>query len=195
MFARPGEKLQQLARAVPEAASRGSAEASQGVSTGIRVAKSGIEAAGQGVTVAGEAIAGAGRVASGAVVESARHAADPEWLAEGARRAAADLRALPKPQPLWRASVVALVAASAVDAHSSWGKLEANPVVAGRDGRFGARSLGMKVGLTSAVVVVQHWLIKKNPGAARGLSIANLGLTAAHAAIAVHNYGNQRPAD
>jgi hypothetical protein len=181
-FARPGEKVQQLARAVPQTLSNVvpnavTAIADQAASGAI----TGWRAAGRGTSEATEVLAGAAR------------SPDPQWLAEGARRATNEVRNLREPTALWKASLVALVAASAVDAHSSWGKLEANAVIAGSDGRFGARSLGMKVGLTGVVLVVQHWVIKKDARAARGLTIANAALAAVHAGVAAHNYGNSRP--
>jgi hypothetical protein len=42
-------------------------------------------------------------------------------------------------------------------------------------------------------LVVQHWVIKKDARAARGLTIANAALAAVHAGVAAHNYGNSRP--
>ena len=50
---------------------------------------------------------------------------------------------------LW-ISLAAFGAAEAVDAASSWHKPEMNPLVAS-DGRFGAKGIGIKIGLTAGL--------------------------------------------
>lgn len=55
---------------------------------------------------------------------------------------------------MWVASVVSVFAATGFDAYSSWGGLESNPAL-GR--RFGCRSVGIKVGVSSAVMALEMW--------------------------------------
>ena len=123
---------------------------------------------------------------------SERRGPDPKWLVEGARRAAEAARELPGERPLWKASLLALAASSALDAHSSWGKLEANPLLAS-GGRFGVRGLVLKAGLTGAAMGLQWRLIKRGKRSARYFTVVNFGWTAFHAGVAAYNYGNQRP--
>lgn len=99
------------------------------------------------------------------------------------------------PRKLWYASVAALTAASAVDAHSSWNKCcEANRLLASSNGRFGGRAVSIKAGALGANLLVQHWLAKKSPLASKVLSFVNFGGAALLTSVAVRNYGISQPA-
>lgn len=56
---------------------------------------------------------------------------------------------------VWIASIVTMSAASAADAKTSYGLYEMNPVLRSGDGRFGTKGIGIKVGITGAVIVVE----------------------------------------
>jgi hypothetical protein len=121
------------------------------------------------------------------------HGPDPTWLAQGAFRAAQTLRELPAKRTFWKASVVALAAASAVDAHSSWGKREANPILANADGRFGGRAIAIKAAITGAALGMQWMLVKRGgPRATRVAAIGNTVMAGYYAHVAIHNYGVKR---
>jgi hypothetical protein len=93
---------------------------------------------------------------------------------------------------LWKASLVALVAASAVDAHSSWGKLEANPLLANNSGRFGMQSIALKGIIAGGAVGAQWILFRHSPSGRRAATVANFAMAGVYAKVAAHNYGNSR---
>jgi len=87
---------------------------------------------------------------------------------------------------LWIASVFALVGANVLDARSSWGKLEANPVLADPDGRFGLRSIGIKSAMIGAAVGLQQRIGRAR--SRRVLAIENFCFAGADAAVAARNF-------
>ena len=89
---------------------------------------------------------------------------------------------------LWWVSVAALAGASVLDARSSWGRHELNPLLQGPNGRFSARSVEIKsaivgVGLAFQWVALRHHSQK----IAKPLSIANLAAAGLTTGAAVHN--------
>ena len=56
---------------------------------------------------------------------------------------------------VWWASVAAVIAATSVDAASSWGHREANGLLASNGGNFGQKGVTLKVASASAVLVPQ----------------------------------------
>ena len=95
------------------------------------------------------------------------------------------------PGKRWWASVAAMVGASALDCQSSWGRQELNPVLAGADGRFGAKALGIKAGVAASVAVAQYFLLRKSPGAEKYFTYGNLGMAGVFSAAAYRNHTNQ----
>lgn len=98
-----------------------------------------------------------------------------------------------KPARLWKASIAVLVASAVADAASSWNKRELNPMLAGRDRRFGARGLAIKSLITGSAIGGQWLLVRGNRSAAKPAAIANFGMSGIFAAAAVHNVGNKAP--
>ena len=92
---------------------------------------------------------------------------------------------------LWWASVAAVVAGSAVDAQSSWGRQELNPVLRGANGEFGMKAVAIKAAIAGGVVGAQYLMLRKNPGAAKYAAIANFGMAGAFAGVAVYNHNNR----
>ena len=88
---------------------------------------------------------------------------------------------------LWAGSIVALTAANLVDARSSWGKPEANYVLAGSGQRFGTRGAAIKVGINSLWVVSQVAMRRKKRDHL-AFVVANFGIAAVFAVSACHNY-------
>ena len=73
---------------------------------------------------------------------------------------------------IWKASLAAVVAGNAGDAATSWGKGETNPGLrTGTPGVFGARSIAIKGGITTAVLIPQ--LILKHRHAEKAMAIVN----------------------
>jgi len=117
---------------------------------------------------------------------------DPAWLATGARSAADRLAGLPESKTAWKASLAAVIAASVIDAQSSWGKQEANPLLANSAGRFGGRSVAIKGILTGAALGTQWFMVRHKPEMRRYATLGNFGLAGIYAKVAAHNYENGR---
>lgn len=101
----------------------------------------------------------------------------------------ADSQAVRKPgKKLWWASLAALAGASALDAHSSWGKPERNAMLRGPDGRFGPRGLQLKLVILGTSGAMQWLLLRRKPDLRSTVAGANAGLAAWNAAAAVKNY-------
>jgi hypothetical protein len=115
---------------------------------------------------------------SAALVERLRTEAPPE-------------RPAAKPAVMWKMSIAVLAAAAAADALSSWNKRELNPVLAGSNGRFGARGLAVKSLITGGAIGGQLFLVRRNPEASKAAAIANFGMSGMFAAAAAHNMGNK----
>src|SRR5262245_30977598 len=65
----------------------------------------------------------------------------------------------------WKVTSVALVAAVALDAHSSWGMQEQNPLLRGQNGRFGMRGVAIKALVAGGTLTAQYLLLRKKPEA------------------------------
>jgi hypothetical protein len=87
----------------------------------------------------------------------------------------------------WKLSLAPVLAGQALDASSSWGMRELNPVLAGSDGRFGMKSATVKLGVTGALIGVEYLILKAHPRAARVLTKLNWAAGIASGGIAVHN--------
>ena len=88
----------------------------------------------------------------------------------------------------WKLSLVPLAASQALDMSSSWGMREVNPVLAGPDGRFGARAATVKLGVVGAFVGIEYLIVKKYPHAARAFEKINWAGAAVTTSFAAHNY-------
>ena len=87
---------------------------------------------------------------------------------------------------LWRASLFVLASASAADACTSWGQLEANPLVRGANGAFGVRSATMKVSLTGAAMLLQWRMARRDPRMTPYFATANMAVAGVLTGAAVH---------
>jgi hypothetical protein len=86
-----------------------------------------------------------------------------------------------------RISQVAFVAGNAADAHSSYGRQELNPVLAGRDGRFGSRAITIKAGIGAGWLIFQHTTNRHGKRDAP-YTVANFAAGTTLGAIARRNY-------
>jgi hypothetical protein len=115
-----------------------------------------------------------------------------EWLAE--QQAFLENREAPPANTMWKASLVALFAASAADMHSSLGKQEMNPLLRSAGGRFSTRGIAVKTLITGGAAAAQWLMVREKPGAGKYAAIANFGMSGVLAAAAVNNYGNRKAA-
>lgn len=94
---------------------------------------------------------------------------------------------------VWIASMFAAVGASTLDAVTSWGKMEGNPLLASSNGTFGVKGATIKAGIASAVIVPQI-LLRKHREMKAMFASADLGEAAIFSGVAVHNMGVRAPA-
>lgn len=94
-------------------------------------------------------------------------------------------------QRIWIGSICAVLAASAFDAASSWGKQEANPLLASPNGTFGGRGLAIKAAIAGAVLLPQI-LLHKHKRFRKTFIFANFADAVAFTAVSVHNMGIPR---
>jgi hypothetical protein len=87
---------------------------------------------------------------------------------------------------LWIASMVAVAAATTLDAASSWGKLESNSVLASSNGTFGGRGIAIKAGLAAGVIIPQICL-RRHKQYRTAFIIGNFGEASIFSAAAAHN--------
>jgi hypothetical protein len=91
----------------------------------------------------------------------------------------------------WLWSAVALVAASALDAHSSQGRMEANPLLRGSNGTFSSRRAFLVKGAANGgVLLLQAILIKKMPdrNLYKSFALTNSIMAGVTAGTALRNY-------
>jgi len=89
----------------------------------------------------------------------------------------------------WILSSAALTAATFVDAASSAGNREANPLLQNSQGRFSsARGIALKGGLLSGTLIVQSILQRKHEANARSFSATNLAAAGGLGLVAWRNY-------
>jgi hypothetical protein len=91
---------------------------------------------------------------------------------------------------LWIISVAALVAANLVDATSSMGQPELNPMLRNSRGQFsGGRALAFKSATSGGAVMVEALLMRRrrDVSLARACAIANFGSATALTAVGVRN--------
>lgn len=107
----------------------------------------------------------------------------------------ADERHLHRSRIFWLVSVPIFVAANILDAQSSWGKRENNPLLQSQAGRFDARSATIKFAGSAAIVFGEYSLsrwLNGNPKRQRevyvGSAWSNFLGAGALTAVAAHNY-------
>jgi hypothetical protein len=95
---------------------------------------------------------------------------------------------------LWTVSLASLAVANALDIHSSWGKRELNPTLAGHDGTFGSRGALIKMGIQGGIAGMQYLLTRGRPSGRfyKAMSIINFGASAGFAITAARNYSVPR---
>jgi hypothetical protein len=88
----------------------------------------------------------------------------------------------------WKISLIPLVASQGLDASSSWGMRELNPVLADRNGAFSGKAAGVKFGAVGAFIGIEYLVIRKYPRSARVFAKMNWAGAILTTGFAVHNY-------
>ena len=97
-----------------------------------------------------------------------------------------------KAKVVWRISVAALVTASAMDAVTSMGKYESNGLLSGSDGKFGAKGIALKSGITG-IMLLPQLLLRNNEKLRKPFTIVNFVQAGMYSGIAIHNAGIAKP--
>src|SRR6266581_8845725 len=79
----------------------------------------------------------------------------------------------------WAISLAPLLVSQSLDAASSYGMRELNPLLASPDGGFGMKATSMKFGVIGALTGVEYVLVKKYPRSAKFFTIVNWTTTGA----------------
>jgi hypothetical protein len=85
---------------------------------------------------------------------------------------------------LWKLSVAAVVTANALDAASTYGHTERNPLLQGRNNQFGAGQVAIKFGVVGSGIVVQRLF----PRHRKVYTVANFITAGVLTGLAVRNY-------
>ena len=88
----------------------------------------------------------------------------------------------------WRRSLLPLVASQGLDAASSWGMRELNPVLADSSGRFGPKAATVKFGAVGAFIGIEYLLMKKYPRTAHVFAKLNWAGAVVTTGFAAHNF-------
>lgn len=89
---------------------------------------------------------------------------------------------------IWKISIAAMLAATTMDAVSSMGKQESNPLLRSSDGTFGARGIAVK-GSLAALCIAPQILLRNHHELRKPFIIANSISTGLFTFAAVHNSG------
>ena len=89
----------------------------------------------------------------------------------------------------WAISLAPLFASEALDAASSYGMRELNPLLAGSNGGFGMKATGIKFGVVGALAGAEYFIVRKHPASAKFFTIVNWVTAGATTGLAVHNFG------
>jgi hypothetical protein len=89
----------------------------------------------------------------------------------------------------WAISLAPLFASQALDAASSYGMRELNPLLAGSNGGFGMKATAIKFGVIGALAGAEYVIVRKHPASAKFFTIVNWVTAGGTTGLAVHNYG------
>jgi hypothetical protein len=123
-----------------------------------------------------------------ALIAPAAFAADFANPAVPAAKPSIDQTALTAAKRAWKISLAPFAAGQTLDAASSYGRPELNPLIASSDGGFGTKAAIVKVGVSGALVGVEYLLVRKYPRSARVLAKLNWSGAVLSTSLAVHNF-------
>jgi hypothetical protein len=87
----------------------------------------------------------------------------------------------------WKLSLLALTAAHAADAATSWNKRELNPLLSPSNGAFGGQALAIKSVIAGATMGLQVILMRHHPQLAKMFTIVNYAQAGVIGVTAFHN--------
>jgi hypothetical protein len=87
----------------------------------------------------------------------------------------------------WKLSLLALAAAHAADASTSWNKRELNPVLSAPSASFGWQALAIKAAFAGASVSFQAVFLHRHPELAKRFAVINYVEAGVIGGVAVHN--------
>jgi hypothetical protein len=88
---------------------------------------------------------------------------------------------------LWRVSAATYGGAQVADTASSWGRYEGNQLLRSAGGRFGARGVVIKAGISGGVLLAEWFVLRRHPRAARSLAFVNFASAGVVAGAAFYN--------
>lgn len=91
-------------------------------------------------------------------------------------------------QKKWAISLAPLLVSESLDAASSYGMRELNPMLAAPDGRFGMKAAVLKFGVAGGLMGVEYLLVRKYPRSAKFFTVINWTTAGATTGLAIHNY-------
>jgi hypothetical protein len=91
-------------------------------------------------------------------------------------------------QRAWERSLIPLVASQSLDAASSYGYRELNPMLASPNGEFGLKATTIKFSVVAALIGGEYLLVRASPKAARLFQKLNWSSAVLTTGLAVHNY-------
>ena len=89
-------------------------------------------------------------------------------------------------------ALTAHAAGSALDGWSSWGKMEANSLLRGADGRFGWRGVGIKAAIFGGQAAGSVLIARKSPRYRKAVIAASWVSTGIYLGVALGNQARQR---
>jgi hypothetical protein len=90
----------------------------------------------------------------------------------------------------WAISLAPLFASEALDAASSYGMRELNPLLAGSNGGFGMKATTIKFGVVGVLAGTEYFIVRKRPTSAKFFTVVNWVTAGATTGLAVHNFGS-----
>src|SRR3989304_2000662 len=91
-------------------------------------------------------------------------------------------------ETLYPVSVGTLIAAHTADIHSSWGKLEVNPLLRSIDGRFRIKGVAIKSGIVMGNLTGQTLILRRWPKARKIATLVNFISVGVVGGVAIRNY-------
>jgi len=88
----------------------------------------------------------------------------------------------------WKMSIAPVLASQGLDAASSYGMRELNPMLAGSDGTFGAKGIGIKLGGAAAILGMEYLIVRHNNRAAHIFTKINWAVSIMTTGFAAHNF-------
>jgi hypothetical protein len=87
---------------------------------------------------------------------------------------------------VWIGSIIAMVAATGMDAGTSIGRYESNALLASSNGTFGAKGISIKAGVAAGTIITEV-LLRKHKDLRTKFAIGNFGEAALFTAVAARN--------